>query len=62
MQRGLERSALDAQDFVGARADGLPDAVSMLGTPLQRAQDHHVEGSLNEVEAFLFEFVGRHGR
>ena len=43
--------SIDLKDVRRLRADGLPDRVPVLGPPLERAQDQHVEGAVEEVGA-----------
>src|SRR5438132_1472772 len=39
VQGGIEGAGFDLEQFVGLRADGLADAVAVLGPPLQGAED-----------------------
>lgn len=60
MERRIQRSPLDAEFVVGARTDGQPDSMAVLGTPLQRAEDHHVERPLQKPDGFAAPIDGRH--
>src|SRR5215469_8270598 len=51
MQRRIERSVLDLQNLVSGALDVLGDGVAMRGTEQQRAQDQHVECSLQKLYA-----------
>ena len=53
VERRVERAGLDLEQIVGLRADRLADAVAVLRSPLQGAQDEHVEGGLEELEALV---------
>jgi hypothetical protein len=46
MQRGVQRARLYLENRSGLGTKGLSDAVAMLGAPLQRLKDEHVERSL----------------
>src|SRR5262249_10033841 len=60
MKRGVERAGLDLQEVFGSRSNGLADAVAVLAAPLEGAQDEHVEGALEELEARVARGL-RHG-
>src|SRR5947209_13438003 len=42
VQCGVERASFDLEHVVGLRANGLADAVAMLGPPLEGPKDEHV--------------------
>src|SRR5271154_628788 len=43
VQRGVQRAGFYLENFSGLRTKSLPDAVAMLGAPLQRLKNEHVE-------------------
>src|SRR5262249_46668841 len=62
VERGIQRAGFDLEEAVGLRANGLADAVTVAGTPLQGPEDEHVERALEELEAFAFGVSGHRCR
>ena len=62
VQRGIERAGFDLEQVVGLRADGLADAVAVLGPPLQGPKNEHVEGALEELQAPVVGSLGHSRR
>src|SRR5215831_17695897 len=62
VERRVERAGFDLEEAVRLRTNGLTDAVTVAGTPLQGPEDEHVEGALEELEAFAFGVFGHRGR
>jgi hypothetical protein len=60
VQGGIEGAVFDLQGIGGAGAEGLTDAVAMLGAPLQGAEDEHVEGALQDFDAVAVGFAFGH--
>ena len=50
----------DLKSLLGFGPNRLTDAVAMLCTPLESAQDQHVQCSLHELNAILIRVLGRH--
>jgi hypothetical protein len=50
MQGWIQRPALDVEEFVGSCANCDADSMAVLSPPLQRAEDHHVERSLQQTD------------
>src|SRR5262249_43290966 len=50
VQRGVEGARLDLEQVVRLHADGLADAMAVLGPPLERSKDEHVERALEELK------------
>jgi hypothetical protein len=46
VQRRVQRAGFYLENFSGLRTKSLPDAVAMLGAPLQRLKNEHVERPL----------------
>src|SRR5579864_1291085 len=58
MQRGIERTLLDLQHFVGVEFDGLGDGVAVRRAEKERAENQEIESALQELDAaFLVFFV-----
>src|SRR5437588_1063300 len=55
MERRIEAPMLHLQEIVGLGADDLSDAVPVLRSPLQSAEDKQIESALQDVE-----FAGGH--
>jgi hypothetical protein len=51
---------LDLQSVVRLEAKRLTDSVAVLGPPLQRSQDQHVESSLKHLDMIPIWFPFRH--
>src|ERR1700722_17677767 len=49
----IHRAGLYLQHLSRLGAQGLPDAVAMLGAPLKRLKDEHVQRSLQELDSIL---------
>jgi len=50
MESRIERAVFNLENVERVGADGLADAVAVLGAPLESAQDEEVEGALQDVE------------
>src|SRR5262245_25865260 len=57
VERRVERSLSNAQDLFRALLESLGDAPAVHRSELQRLEDEHVEGSLEQLVAWV---VGRH--
>ena len=53
VQRGVERAVLHLEHVARSGANGDADPVSVLGSPLQRPEDEHVERSLQELQPIV---------
>ncbi len=51
---------VDLQGILGAGADGEADAMTVLRTPLEGAQDEHVERALDQFDAVFETRTLRH--
>ncbi len=60
MQGRIERPVFHLQRFLRRIADRQTDAMAVLRAPLQRAQDHHVERALQQLDAVLVTILPAH--
>jgi len=52
VERGVEGSFFDLEDFVGEEVDGLGDGVAVEGSTLESVKDEEIEGALEEIGRF----------
>ena len=62
LQRGIERAGFDLEQVIRLRPDRLADAVAVLGPPLQGAENEHVEGALEQLQAPVVGVLGHSRR
>src|SRR5262249_47792250 len=62
VERRVERARLDPQQVLGLSPDRLADAVAVPRPPLERPEDEHVEGTLEELQAPVVGRLGHSGR
>jgi hypothetical protein len=53
MKGGIKRAAFNPQQFRRTLADGEADSMPVPRSPLESAQDEHVEGSLEEINSIF---------
>src|SRR5437773_4414755 len=54
MESGIQRTRLNAEDFLRSAPDILRDSVAMLRSPRQCAEDEQVERSLKKFDTAVF--------
>ena len=60
LQGGVEGAVIDQQCFLGLRFDGTRNPLSVLRAEQKRAEDQQIECALQERQAFIGGFTGRH--